>query len=152
MNNVRVGDYFYFSGNNLINGIGANRMIQVITSINVSDDEGSRRIYPRYLDDDSFNSFQEGSIYFNQCIKVDDVRNFGVGDKIRYMGDDDKLGVQEITNIDSYLFITTINDVGRKNHFDYDSIYGKKCVLVKVSFGVDFKYDNGIPVVWEDNI
>ena len=154
MNNVRVGDYFYFSGDNLINCIGVNR-IQVITSINVSDDEGSRRIYSRFLDDDSFNSFQEGSIYFNQCIKVDDVRNFGIGDKIRYMGDDDKLGVQEIIEV-HYFFneldeITTKNYFGGKNRFDYDSVYGRRCVMVYYgSGGFKTEYDNGIPVVWDE--
>ena len=155
MNNVRVGDYFYFSGNNF-SVIGVNR-IQFITSINVSDDEGSRRIYSRFLDDDSFNSFQEGSIYFNQCIKVDDVRNFGIGDKIRYMGDDDKLGVQEIIEV-HYFFneldeITTRNCFGGKNRFDYDSVYGRRCVMVYYgSGGFKTEYDNGIPVVWGDEL
>lgn len=153
MNNIRVGDYFYFSGNNF-SVIGVNR-IQVIT--NISNYDSSRRIHSRYLDDDSFNSFQEGSIYFNQCIRVDDVRNFGIGDKIRYMGDDDKLGVQEIIEV-SYWFneldeIRTKNYFGGKNRFDYDSVYGRRCVMVYYgSGGFKTEYDNGIPVVWEDNI
>ena len=150
MNNIRVGDYFYNKGDN---------RIQVITSINVSDDEGSRRIYSKYLDYGGINSFQEGSIYFNQCIRVDDVRNFGLGDKIRYMGDDDIFGVQEIIEV-SYFFggldeITTRNKFDEKNHFDYDSVYGRKCMMVyygSVVVNELVEYENGVPIVWGDEV
>jgi hypothetical protein len=49
--------------------------------------------------------------------------------------------------------ITTRNCLGRKNHFDYDSIYGKKCIKVyHGSSSIKVEYDNGIPMVWGDNI
>jgi hypothetical protein len=143
---IQVGEYFYYD----LDGHSDSYWVQVVESI-----DSTGYVETRFLHNNKTKLFHLNSIYSDGCVKleVEDLMDFKVGDKIKYCGAEwSPLGVQEITNIDSYLFITTINDVGRKNHFDYDSIYGKKCVLVKVSFGADFKYDNGIPMVWEDNI
>jgi hypothetical protein len=143
---IKVGEYFYYD----LDGHLDSYWIQVVESI---DSTGYAET--RFLYGNETRWFSLNSTYSDRCVKleVEDLRDFKVGDKIRYMSaEGSPLGIQEITNIDSYWFITTINDVGRKNHFDYDSIYGKKCVLVKVSFGVDFEYDNGIPMVWGDEL
>jgi len=79
---------------------------------------------------------------------------FKVGDIFKYIGygiKEDIEHYQVITYIDVDYYYSTFLGDNRTNEFERGSPYHKECVLVEDSID-NIKFDNGIPLVWEDII
>lgn len=82
------------------------------------------------------------------------MNNFNVGDIILYGGNSSEFApsefgrLQKIECIDGDCYYTMFLDNGEINSFHYDSDYFNDCVFVD---GIG-RYNNGVPVLWEDGV
>jgi hypothetical protein len=83
--------------------------------------------------------------------KVGDVfvfTGFINGDKEEFQ---DEIGRrQTIIDLDSFDYISIFHDTGIENKFGLDSTYGICCIIVDSDGLVE--YENGVPMIWEDDV